>query len=103
MVTEIWILLLEGEVRIITNKNKLQMKKLSYLIMISFLFSNCSVISGGECEPYGEWRFEETRCVSNFWCFFKGQQATFDYHVRQRQCKNGIVEDRKRDNKRCGC
>ncbi len=79
------------------------MKKIFYLIIISALFSNCGAISGGSCEPYSEWRFEKQECVTRFWCFFNGQRATVDVEVRQKQCKNGIVEDRRRTNRTCGC
>ena len=79
------------------------MKNLFLLTTIILLFSNCATISGGDCEPFGEWEFERTECEPNFWCFFKAQQATYDYFIRQKQCRNGIVEQRRRTKRNCGC
>lgn len=79
------------------------MKNLICLTAILILFSHCGVISGGGCDSYGEWKYQKTECESNFWCLFKGQQATYDYFIRQKQCNNGIVEQTKKEKKKCGC
>ena len=79
------------------------MKKILILLIVSVLNISCSVIAGGSCEPYSEWKPTEITCESNFGCIFKGQKALYQNYIKQKQCKNGIVQKKKKKKIKCGC
>lgn len=80
------------------------MKELFLILLTAILFTTLlSSCGGGNCEPYGEWKYEKTVCDPNFWCFLKNQHATYDIYVAQKQCDKGLVQKRKKEKRHCGC
>ena len=65
--------------------------------------SGCGTVSGGDCEAWSSWTTTGTSCNSKFWCFLKGQQASYQNYEATRQCKNAIQKKTKKIKLKCGC
>lgn len=79
------------------------MKKYGSLLFLLISFTSCSVFSGGNCKPYGDWVYQQNECRNTISCpqnWFKG---TYKIYYREKQCKKGIVRQEKKEKVKCGC
>lgn len=84
-------------------KNERNVFKMFGVATLFVALSSCGVISGGSCDDWSQWEVENTSCEKNFWCLRKKQKATYVNYVREKQCRNGVVQQRRKEKARCGC